>query len=99
MQRLLQNQRGRNCDQNSSEIQASAPFNSFDIRTIKVGRKLLSAADQADQQWYYTPDVNKEKNFVIRHWRVECLQICFCIKNRFVPFSRGLQGDGYLLPL
>ena len=28
------------------------PSTSFDIRHIEVGRKLLSAAGQADQQWY-----------------------------------------------
>ena len=34
-------------------------------------------------------------------WRplVKCLNNCFCIKNRFEPFSRGLQGVGDLLAL
>ena len=32
-------------------------------------------------------------------WRplLKCLKNCFCIKNRFEPFSRGLQGVGDLL--
>ena len=28
---------------------------------------------------------------------LKCLKNCFCIKNRFEPFSRGLQGVGDLL--
>ena len=32
-------------------------------------------------------------------WRpqLKCLKNCFCIKNRFEPFSRGLPGVGNLL--